>query len=166
MRINILMVLSVLASLGMFWLVTRRKREEEREHKRSMFQSIKLRVTGDVLVEYESEAAKAQPRIEKVQGEVKKLEDEVTGALNKENDKKAEVNACENDKVRKSPGDPHVGRTSDQILSLLLCGQVAGEAILMHLVGLTTPIHHPLVGMHSSHLSFARLGFLQSTKYM
>jgi len=158
------MVLSVLASLGMFWLVTRRKREEEREHKRSMFQSIKLRVTGDVLVEYESEAAKAQPRIEKVQDEVKKLEDVVTGALNKENDKKAEVNACENAKVRKSPGDSHVGRTSDQILSLLLCG--GGEAILMHLVGLTTQIHHPLVGMHSSHLSFARLGFLQSTKYM
>lgn len=113
MRLNILLVLSVLASLGLFWLVTRRKREEDREDKRNMFQSIKLRVTEDVLREYQDEAAKVQPRIENVQVEVKNLEDVVTGALNSENDKKAEVNACENAKVKKmsrrAPRPPALG---------------------------------------------------------
>lgn len=106
MKLNVLLFFSVAASVGLFCLVTRRKREEERESKRNKFQVIKLRVTGDVLGEYAGEIAKVQPRIVKVQGEIKALESELTDEQAKETGMKSEADGCESSKVSQSLRQP------------------------------------------------------------
>ncbi|KAJ3598645.1 hypothetical protein NHX12_002150 [Muraenolepis orangiensis] len=95
MKMNVLVVFTVLVSVGLFWFVSRRKREEERETKRGRFQAIKLRVTGDVLREYETEITKILPRIETLQATLRALETEVERAQVAETEKKPDFDACE-----------------------------------------------------------------------
>ena len=102
MKLNILLFFSILVSLGLFWTVTRRKREEERLLKRNKFQSIKLSVSADILGEYTVEISKKQPLIGTIKKEVKALESEAAGHLAKDTANKAEMEACENDKVGQS----------------------------------------------------------------
>ncbi|XP_059909754.1 neurofilament heavy polypeptide isoform X3 [Gadus macrocephalus] len=98
MRLNILLFFSVLVSLGLYWTVTRRKREEEQLLKRNKFQFIKLSVSAEVLGEYKVEISKKQPLMAKIKEEVKALESEAADHLAKQTANKAEVEACENAK--------------------------------------------------------------------
>ncbi|KAK0147841.1 hypothetical protein N1851_012455 [Merluccius polli] len=100
MKLNVLLVFSVLASLGSYCLMTRRKGEEERGDKVNRFQGIKIRVTADVLQEYRDELLKVGPRLEKVQAEVQAIEAEVAALLSQETEKKAQRDDCDNGKKK------------------------------------------------------------------
>ncbi|XP_071385333.1 small ribosomal subunit protein bS16 isoform X2 [Centroberyx affinis] len=94
MKVNFLLTLSVLLTVTLLGLVKLRHKEQEREEKRYRFQDIKLRVTRDVVGEYQAEVAAVQNQVDKTTAEVKTLEDEVVKLQTTETQKRGDTEAC------------------------------------------------------------------------
>lgn len=98
----VLLALTALASVALLGVVNVRKKDEAREQKRSKFQEVKLRVTQDVLGEYQDEKNGVEVLVEKTATEVKALEPELSTLQETEKQKKADEAACQGAKVRGS----------------------------------------------------------------
>lgn len=76
-----------------------RKKEHDKLDRRSRFEDIKLRVTHDVLQEYQNEKAVKQNLLNNNQKDEKTLQDEVNLLHMKEVEKKGEVDICQGSQV-------------------------------------------------------------------
>lgn len=72
-----------------------RGKERDKVERRSRFEDIKLRVTHDVLDEYESDVKETQTLLAKAETDLKALEEEVNSLWDKDNKKRAEVDTCQ-----------------------------------------------------------------------
>lgn len=94
MKLLLMMSAAVVVSVALLGLVQVRKKEQQREDKRSRFEGIKLQVTYDVLGEYQGEKAEAQNRLEKSQEQQKALEEEVKMLRAQADKAKGELDVC------------------------------------------------------------------------
>lgn len=99
MKTQLVLPLVLLTSLLMLGLLKIRKRDHEKEEKRNRFQDIKLRVTSDVLQEYKKEKIERQTELEKVEGELKAMEEEVKAVQIKAEKAAGDFTGCEGSQV-------------------------------------------------------------------
>ncbi|KAL0985389.1 hypothetical protein UPYG_G00156270 [Umbra pygmaea] len=90
-----LVVMSVLASLALLGLIHVRHKEETKEEKNTSFQTIKLRVTQDVLGEYQHEVIRAHNLLDKTKAMVDILGQELLPLQDAAAQKKSQLNACQ-----------------------------------------------------------------------
>ncbi|KAK2844577.1 hypothetical protein Q5P01_011236 [Channa striata] len=95
MKVNIVIPAAVMVSVVLFGIVKIRKKELDKEDKQSRFHEIKLRVTGDVLKEYENEKAEMQNLLQKLVSDEKALEDEVNMLISRADEIRGEVDNCQ-----------------------------------------------------------------------
>ncbi|XP_053699612.1 uncharacterized protein LOC128746531 [Synchiropus splendidus] len=69
MKVQLLLPLTIMASVTMVLILKTRKREEDREDRRFRFESIRLRVTIDVLTEHQNEKATLQQQYDNAKEE-------------------------------------------------------------------------------------------------
>ncbi|XP_028985913.2 uncharacterized protein zgc:174935 [Betta splendens] len=98
MKLQILVPVAILLCVALFVLIKVRKTEVDMEAKRSRFQNTKLRVTDDVLREYESDKVETQKRLDKVAIDSKTLEDEANKLKQKADEAKGKADACQGSK--------------------------------------------------------------------
>nr|XP_019948957.1 PREDICTED: neurofilament heavy polypeptide-like [Paralichthys olivaceus] len=109
MRVQVLLPVTIVVSLILFGLIKVRRKARETEEKHSRFQDIKLRVSHDVLTEYETEITNQRQEIDRIQAEQKTTVEE-THTLNvKADETKGKVDICEGDK--KNPNTEHDSNT-------------------------------------------------------
>ncbi|KAM4568049.1 uncharacterized protein V3H82_012280 [Fundulus diaphanus] len=77
MKVQLVLPLTLLTSVILVGFMKIRRKEHEKEEKRSRFQDIKMRVTSDVLQEYHNEQAEKHIELEKAQSALKTMEDEM-----------------------------------------------------------------------------------------
>ena len=96
MKLQLFLPVSILVSVAMVGVMKIRKKEHEKVDRRNRFEAIKLRVTHDVLGEYQSEKAQTQDQLDKAKKDMKALEDEVKNKFQVEDTKKkAELDTCQ-----------------------------------------------------------------------
>ncbi|XP_027869186.1 pollen-specific leucine-rich repeat extensin-like protein 1 [Xiphophorus couchianus] len=95
MKVQLVLPLALLTSVLLVGLLKMRKRDHEKDEKLSRFQDIKLRVTSDVLQEYQKEKIEMQHQLEKVQGEQKAMEEEVKVVKTKAEKAAGDLTGCE-----------------------------------------------------------------------
>lgn len=86
-------------SLALLGITKVRKTEVEKESKRNRFQMTKLRVTYDVLREYENDKVEMQQRVDKLEIFRKTLENDVNTLKSRGEKAKVDVDACQGLKV-------------------------------------------------------------------
>ncbi|KAM4735587.1 uncharacterized protein FYW61_006040 isoform 1-T2 [Anableps anableps] len=111
MKVQLVLPLTLLTSAILVGLLKIRKREHETEEKRSRFQDIKLRVTSDVLQEYENEKIEKQNQLNKAQSDLKAMEEEVKVLQTKVEKAAGDLTGCE--VSQKSGADQQVARESN-----------------------------------------------------
>lgn len=99
MKVQLFLPLTLAVSVALLGLTKLRKKEHDKEDRRNRFQAIKLRVTYDVLSEYQTEKREAQERLDKSQSAHKTLEEEASMVKTKESKAKGEVDICQGDQV-------------------------------------------------------------------
>uniref|UniRef100_A0A3B3VID3 Nucleolar protein 58-like n=1 Tax=Poecilia latipinna TaxID=48699 RepID=A0A3B3VID3_9TELE len=95
MKVHLMLPVALLTSVLLVGLLKIRKRDHDKEEKRNRFQDIKLRVTSDVLQGYQKEKAERQNELEKVQGELKAMEEAVKVAQTKAEKAAGDLTGCE-----------------------------------------------------------------------
>ncbi|XP_032413412.1 nucleolar protein 58 [Xiphophorus hellerii] len=95
MKVQLVLPLALLTSVLLVGILKMRKRDHEKGEKLSRFQDIKLRVTSDVLQEYQKEKIEMQNQLEKVQGELKSMEEEVEVVKTKAEKAAGDLTGCE-----------------------------------------------------------------------
>lgn len=101
MRYIVFVLGSIVAgALGLLGLIHSKRILEIQLTKTSYFESVKHRVTSDVLKEFQSNIAEANRRIEQTNIEVEKLLPEVKSSQEAADGKTAEMNTCNNELVR------------------------------------------------------------------
>ncbi|XP_041798877.1 uncharacterized protein zgc:174935 [Chelmon rostratus] len=95
MRAQCVLTVAVVVSVAMVGLMSVRKKEYESEDKRNRFEDIKLRVTNDVLGEYQDETAETQNLLDKTQREHQALEKQVNVIMTKEDSTKSDLQFCQ-----------------------------------------------------------------------
>lgn len=105
MKLQLLLPATILASVGLLVLIKLRAKEHEKEDKRHMFQDIKLRVTSDVLQEYQADKLQMHSQLEKLTSDTKTLEEDVKTAQMASEKAKVQAEGCAGEEV---------GRESEQ----------------------------------------------------
>lgn len=100
MKVQVLIPMTVVVSVAIFGLMKIRKKENEKEERRNRFQDIKLRVTSDVLREYQNEKAETQNTLEKLQSDRKVLDEDVNMLQVKADKARGEVDICRGNQVK------------------------------------------------------------------
>lgn len=77
MKLYLLLILSVSATVALMFLIHTRTEEQQTDQKRNRFQTIKLRMTTDVLADIHAEHDDLRGLVEQAKLKVKELEDEV-----------------------------------------------------------------------------------------
>ncbi|XP_035528697.1 uncharacterized protein zgc:174935 [Morone saxatilis] len=95
MKVQVFLPLTVVVSVALVGLMKIRKKEHDMEDRRNKFEDIKLRVTYDVLREYESEKARMQNLLEKTKSEHSAMEEETNKVGMNEKKAKGEVDICQ-----------------------------------------------------------------------
>ncbi|TDH11791.1 hypothetical protein EPR50_G00064670 [Perca flavescens] len=95
MKVQFLIPVALLVSVALVGVIKIRQNEQDKEEKRSKFLEIKLRVTYDVLGEYQSDTAETETKLEKTQTEMKALIEEANMAQAKADKAKGEVDVCQ-----------------------------------------------------------------------
>lgn len=90
---------TVLASVGLLFLIKLRANEHEKEVKRHMFLDIKLRVTSDVLQEYQTDKLQMHNQVETITSDTKKLEEDVQTAQMASEKAKVQAEGCAGEEV-------------------------------------------------------------------
>lgn len=98
---GVLVGVSLLTSVALLGLINVRRKEEMKEQKHVSFETIKLRVTRDVLGEYQHEVIRAHNLLDKTKAQVDTLGSELPPLQAAEAKKKSELEACQGEKVRK-----------------------------------------------------------------
>ncbi|XP_038146087.1 pollen-specific leucine-rich repeat extensin-like protein 1 isoform X2 [Cyprinodon tularosa] len=98
MKIAFVLPLTLLVSVVLVGYIKIRKKEHEKEEKRNRFQDIKLRVTSDVLQEYENEKVETRNELDNLQKELKALEEEVNVLKTKTEKSTGDLNGCDGSK--------------------------------------------------------------------
>lgn len=93
--------LSLLTSVLMVGFVKIRRVEYEKQEKLSRFQDIKVRVTNEVMQEYQNDEAEKQQQIEKAQSQLKGMEEDVNMLRTKAERTKGDADICLGAQVRK-----------------------------------------------------------------
>lgn len=101
MKTHLIVPLTIIVSVALLGFMKVRTKEEEEHSKRLRFQEIKLRVTKDVLGEYENELAEMLDNLVKAQTEQVAKEKEVNEIRTKADQTKGKVDVCQGEKVRK-----------------------------------------------------------------
>lgn len=94
MKAYLLMPLSITVSVALLCLIQLRNKEQDKESRRNRFQNIKLRVSADVLAEYQTEQYETQTLMEKTVKKMKDLGDEVAELEAKEKVLSGELQNC------------------------------------------------------------------------
>ncbi|XP_070299953.1 uncharacterized protein [Salvelinus sp. IW2-2015] len=95
---GVLVGVSLLTSVALLGLINVRRKEEMKEQKHVSFETIKLRVTRDVLGEYQHEVIRAHNLLDKTKAQVDTLGSELTPLQAAEAKKKSELEACQGEK--------------------------------------------------------------------
>uniref|UniRef100_A0A8P4KNZ7 Zgc:174935 n=1 Tax=Dicentrarchus labrax TaxID=13489 RepID=A0A8P4KNZ7_DICLA len=95
MKVQVILPLTLVVSVALVGLMKLRKKEYDKENRLNKFEDIKLRVTYDVLREYESEKARMQNLLEKTKSEHNAMEEEVNKVGMNEEKAKGEVDICQ-----------------------------------------------------------------------
>uniref|UniRef100_A0A4W5LB73 Zgc:174935 n=1 Tax=Hucho hucho TaxID=62062 RepID=A0A4W5LB73_9TELE len=95
---GVLVGVSLLTSVALLGLIHLRRKEEAKEQKHVSFETIKLRVTRDVLGEYQHEVIRAHNLLDKTKAQVDTLGSELSPLQAAEAKKKSELEACQGEK--------------------------------------------------------------------
>eukprot|EP00064_Thunnus_orientalis_P005660 superscaffoldBa00000566_g5674 len=95
MKLQLCLPVSIMVSVALVGVMKIRKKEHDRVDRHSRFEAIKLRVTHDVLGEYQSEKAVTQDLLDKAETNVKALAEEVNTLQMKDTKKKEKVDTCQ-----------------------------------------------------------------------
>lgn len=98
-QVQVLVPVTICVSVVLLGIIKVRKTEQDREDKRSRFQDTKLRVTYDVLREYQGEKVEMQKLLDKTDIAKKALEQEVNMLKAKADKAKADADICQGNKV-------------------------------------------------------------------
>uniref|UniRef100_UPI0037E92A07 neurofilament heavy polypeptide n=1 Tax=Semicossyphus pulcher TaxID=241346 RepID=UPI0037E92A07 len=94
MKLQLFLPLSIVASVILVGVIKMRKKEHDKEDRRSKFQEIKLRVTYDVLGEYQNERSHMESLLGIQETALKVLEEEFEPVKTKKDKAEGEVKAC------------------------------------------------------------------------
>ncbi|TKS82054.1 TRIO and F-actin-binding protein [Collichthys lucidus] len=99
MKVQVVLPLTIVASVALMGIMRIRKREQDQQHRRASFGDIKLRVTNDVLGEYQSEKDSAQVNLDTAQKETSALDSAVKMGKDKADKTKGELDICNQGKT-------------------------------------------------------------------
>ncbi|XP_041649813.1 fibrous sheath CABYR-binding protein [Cheilinus undulatus] len=99
MKGHLLLPLLIVVSVIVVGLMKIRQREHDRENRQDRFQTVKLRVTNDVLGDYQNEKTGKQLLVERAEVEIKKLNEDQEKLKTKEEATKVEADKCLADKT-------------------------------------------------------------------
>ncbi|TMS11157.1 Ribosome-binding protein 1 [Larimichthys crocea] len=99
MKVQVVLPLTIVASVALMGLMKIRKREQDKQHQRINFAGVKLRVTSDVLGEYQSEKDYSQVELDTAQKETSALDGAVKMAKDKADKTKGELDICNQGKT-------------------------------------------------------------------
>lgn len=112
MKPYLVLPVTTVVSVALFAYMRSAETDRERQNRLMRFQDIKLRVTYDVLTEYEKEASEGQAPIDQANEKQKSLEMAVNDLRNQNEKAKQESEDCLQFKVRTSPkGTTQVNKT-------------------------------------------------------
>ncbi|XP_037639442.1 neurofilament heavy polypeptide isoform X2 [Sebastes umbrosus] len=94
MKVQCILPMTIVVTVAMIGIVKIREKEHLKETKRSKFQDIKLRVTYDVLQEYNKEKAETQDLLVKTQIEEKTMGEEVNKLQNRAEEARGDADIC------------------------------------------------------------------------
>ncbi|KAM4580330.1 uncharacterized protein PAE49_005222 [Odontesthes bonariensis] len=98
MKVQIVIPMAILMSVALMGVMKIRIKEQEKAQKRSRFEGIKLRVTNDVLSEYQNEQAEKQHLLEKTKRDQVTLAEEETNLQTRADRTKGDVDHCQEGK--------------------------------------------------------------------
>lgn len=101
MKVQLVLPLSLFTSVILVGFIKIRRMEYEKQEKLSRFQDIKVRVTNDVMQEYQNDEAEKEQQIEKTQSELRSMEEEVNMLRTKADKTKGDADICLGAQVRK-----------------------------------------------------------------
>nr|XP_046255975.1 FK506-binding protein 4 isoform X2 [Scatophagus argus] len=94
MKAQIFLPVTVIVSVALMGVVKIRSKEQEKDDKQRLFVNIKMRVTNDVLEEYENERTETSNQLVKARGRYKIMEEELKSVQIQADKAKAEVDTC------------------------------------------------------------------------
>ncbi|XP_013884984.1 pollen-specific leucine-rich repeat extensin-like protein 1 [Austrofundulus limnaeus] len=94
MKVQLVLPLTILTSAMLVGFVKIRRKEVEKQEKLSRFQDIKIRVTSEVLQEYQNDQIEGQKHVEKAQSDTKSMEEEVDMLQTKADKTKGDADIC------------------------------------------------------------------------
>lgn len=99
MKLLVMIPVTIALSVALLGITKLRKKEQDKEDKRIRFLDIKLRVTYDVLKEYQTERSDMQLQLDKSQSSQKVLQDEAKALQSKADKAKGDAEACQGTQV-------------------------------------------------------------------
>lgn len=94
MKVQLFLPATIVASVVLVGVIKLREMEQEKEDKRQMFVDIKLRVTNDVLREYQSERTEMRKELDTATTQHKTLEEELRTARMASEKAKSQAETC------------------------------------------------------------------------
>lgn len=101
MNTNIFLPLTLVVFVGLMGIMKMRRKEQEKESKLFRLQDIKLRVTGDLMAEFQSELAQTKQDMIKTQGIQKVMEEQMAVVQSRAEQAQADIEDCQSSKVGK-----------------------------------------------------------------
>ncbi|XP_070768330.1 uncharacterized abhydrolase domain-containing protein DDB_G0269086 [Enoplosus armatus] len=95
MKVTLFLPMTIVVSVAVVGFMKVRRKEHDKEERQNKFEAIKLRVTHDVLGEYQSEKAETQNRLDQAQTEHKALEEVVNMLRTKADKAKGDMDICQ-----------------------------------------------------------------------
>lgn len=99
MRVQVFLPASIAVSLLLVGVIKVRQGEREKVDKLVMFGEVKLRVSNDVLQEYQGEKSGLNNEVEMAKRKQKTLDEEIKASQTESEKTKSQVDACEGEKV-------------------------------------------------------------------
>lgn len=99
MKVQLFLPATIVVSVVLVGVIKFREMEQEKEDKRQMFADIKLRVTNDVLREYQSTRAEMRKDLDTATSQHKTLEEELKTAQMASEKAKHQAETCEGGQV-------------------------------------------------------------------
>lgn len=99
MKVQLFLPATIVVSVVLVGVIKLREMEQEKEDKRQMFVDIKLRVTNDVLREYQSEMTEMRKDLDTATSQHKTLEEELKTAQMASEKAKFQAETCEGGQV-------------------------------------------------------------------
>ncbi|KAJ4931539.1 hypothetical protein JOQ06_025834 [Pogonophryne albipinna] len=98
MRVIILLPVTIALSVALLGFTKIRKREHDIEEKQSKFQDVKLRVTNELLQEYQGEVTEAKDYMETITADLKAFTEEIETLQSNADKAKNEADTCNGEK--------------------------------------------------------------------